>query len=291
MFRWIARGVGLLPLNAISRLAGRLARARLPRALLHPGIRTFSRLLRVDLSEAREPVESFRSFQDFFTRELRDGARVIDPAPEAFVSPCDGAWGVAGPIQDGTLFQVKGRPYSVAALLGSDADAKAFEGGQFATLYLSPRDYHRFHSPADAEVVSTRYLTGRLWPVNRIGLEGVPGLFSENERICAWMRLRSTGDADVCLVAVGATLVGSVKLVFDSLTTNEAGNVSTMRDYDPPVSLARGAEWGRFEFGSTIVVLARPGAVEIHFEPPGTPVRLGDRIGTTVNAAPDKIRE
>lgn len=280
MFRWIARGLGVLPLNTISRLAGRLASARLPPWLLHPGIRFFGRVVGVDFDEAAEPVESFETFQDFFTRALGDGARTIDPAPDAFASPCDGAWGASGRIDDGMLLQLKGRPYSLGALLGSDADAAALEGGQFATLYLSPRDYHRFHAPADARVVKARYLAGRLWPVNRIGLEGVDGLFSENERICAWMCLGDSPEPDVCLVAVGATMVGAVKLTFDSLTTNEPRALSTMRDYDPPVALARGQEWGRFEFGSTIVVLTRSGRIDLDPEPPGTPLRLGDRIGT-----------
>jgi len=285
VFRWIASALGLLPLNAISRLAGRLARARLPAWLLHPGIRVFGRVFGVDFEESRDAVESFASFQDFFTRELRPGARCFDPAPDAFLSPCDGAWGVAGAVEYATLMQIKGRPYSLGALLGSDADAEAFEGGAFATLYLAPGDYHRFHAPADVEVAAARYLSGRLWPVNRIGLEGVDGVFAENERICAWMCRAGGGEADVCLVAVGATMVGSVQLAFDDLATNAPGAVSALREYAPRVPLARGAEWGRFAFGSTIVVLARAGAVEIHARPPGTPLRLGERIGT-IRAGP-----
>jgi phosphatidylserine decarboxylase len=288
VFRWIAFALGGLPLGAISRLAGRAARARPPGWLLQPAIGAFGRVFGVDFDEAREPVESFRTFQDFFTRALRDGARSIDPAPDAFVSPCDGAWGAAGTIERGTLLQVKGRPYSLAALLGSEAEARLFERGRFATLYLAPGDYHRFHAPADVRVVSAHRLPGRLWPVNRIGLEGVDGVFARNERICAWMRLARAGsgsaEPDLCLVAVGATLVGSVRLVFDSLATNEPGSLSARREYEPPVELARGAEWGRFEFGSTIVVLARAGAVEIDARTPGTRVRLGERIGTTLGS-------
>jgi phosphatidylserine decarboxylase len=139
-------------------------------------------------------------------------------------------------------------------------------------------------------VVSARHLPGRLWPVNRIGLEGVDGVFARNERICAWMRLAraasGVAEPDLCLVAVGAALVGSVKLVFDSLATNAPGADAVFRQYDPPVELARGAEWGRFEFGSTIVVLARAGAVEIDVRTPGTRVRLGERIGTTLETRP-----
>jgi phosphatidylserine decarboxylase len=270
-----------LPVNAVSRLAGRLARARLPGPLRRPAISAFGRAVGANFDEARDPIESFSSFQDFFTRALRDGARPIDDAADAFVAPCDGAWGAAGTIRDGTLLQLKGRPYSLAALLGSEDDAKRLEGGSYATLYLAPRDYHRFHTPCDVDVVSARYLPGRLWPVNGIGLEGVDGLFAENERICAWMRTaRADAEPPLCLVAVGATMVGAVHVTFDSLTTNVPGAVLKSRSYDPPVRIARGGEWGRFEFGSTIVVVAAPGFVDLDVAEPGTTLRLGRRIGT-----------
>jgi phosphatidylserine decarboxylase len=279
--RLVIEAMRALPKSAISRLAGRLAAARLPRPLLTAGIRAFGGVVGVDFSEAREPVGSFASFQEFFTRELRDGARPIDSAPDAFVSPCDGAWGASGEICDGLLLQLKGRKYSLARLLGGETEAAAFEGGSFATLYLSPRDYHRFHMPCDAEVVAARYLPGTLWPVNRLGLEGVDGLFTENERICAWMRVAG-GQAvpGLCLVAVGATLVGSVRVAFDNLVTNIPAAGTTSRSYQPPVAYARGAEWGRFEFGSTIVLLAAPGVVALDLAPPGQPLRLGSRLGT-----------
>ena len=271
----------VLPKRGLSRLAGRLATARMPRPLLGVGIRAFGRAVGVDFSEMREPIGSFATFQEFFTRELREGVREIDPAPDAFVSPCDGAWGAAGEIREGTLLQLKGRPYSLAALLGDEQQAAALEGGHFATLYLSPRDYHRFHAPCDAEVVGARYLPGTLWPVNRLGLEGVEGLFAQNERICTWMRVRGArGAPGLCLVAVGATFVGSVRVAYDDLTTNLPGAVGEFRLYEPPVGYARGVEWGRFEFGSTIVVLAAAGTVDLQPSAPGSPLRLGTRIGT-----------
>jgi phosphatidylserine decarboxylase len=271
--------VGALPTGAMSRLAGRVARARLPGPVLRTAIRAFTRIFSVDLEEARDGLASYATFQDFFTRALRAGARPIDPAPDAFVSPCDGTWGAAGTIRDGTLLQIKGRPYSLAQLLGSDAEAARLEGGSFATLYLSPRDYHRFHAPCDLAVVAARYLPGRLLPVNRIGLEGFDALFAQNERICAWMAPDAREHAPLCLVAVGATMVGAVKLDFDTLQTNVPGGSPIQRRYDPPIKLFRGQEWGRFEFGSTIVVLAAPGFVALDAKP-GEALRLGERIGT-----------
>jgi phosphatidylserine decarboxylase len=284
--RAVIRALGLLPLNAVSRVAGRAVGLRLPAPLQRAEIRLFGRLFDVAFEEARDPIESFACFQDFFTRRIRDDVRPIDPAEDAFVSPCDGAWGASGTITDGTILQLKGRPYALARLLGSEDDAHAFEGGTFATLYLSPRDYHRFHAPADALVERARYIPGALWPVNGLGLHGVDGLFAENERICAHFRLRATGAA-VCLVAVGATMVGSVRVEFDDLATNRPGATSIDARYDDAEARAftKGEEWGRFEFGSTIVVVAAPG-VDLVLQPPDTPLRLGERIGTIKASSP-----
>ena len=268
----------LLPRNLLSRAAGRFAALRLPPALVQAEIALFARAVGVDLTEVRDPLASFGSLQEFFVRALRDGARPIASGADALVAPCDGAWGESGTVTCGTLLQLKGRPYALADLLASGEDAARFEGGAFATFYLSPRDYHRFHSPCPARVERAVYVPGTLWPVNRLGLEGVPALFAQNERICAF--LRAPGDALLCLVAVGATMVGKVRVCFDSLETNLPGARALRRDYADGVALARGEEWGRFEFGSTLVFLAEPGAVALDARPAGTPLRLGERVGS-----------
>ena len=281
---WYSRlalaALGRLPLHAISRAAGRFASLRLPGLLQRGLIRLFGAAVGVEWSEVRDPIASFPSLQAFFTRALAPGVRPRDEREDAFLAPCDGSWGACGRVERGTLLQVKGQRYRLAELLGSEATAADMEGGPYATLYLSPRDYHRFHAPCDVEVVSARYLPGTLWPVNRLGLEGVDGLFAQNERICAWMRVAGTdGPPGLCLVAVGATLVGSVRVAFDDLTTNVPGAAITTRSYQPPVAYARGAEWGRFEFGSTIVLLAAPSVVALDLAQPGASLRLGTRIG------------
>jgi phosphatidylserine decarboxylase len=281
--RFAVPALRLLPRNLLSRAAGRFAGARLPRALVRAEILAFARAVGVDLDEVRDPLDSFESLQAFFTRALRDGVRPIDAARDALVSPCDGAFGESGLVRDGQLLQLKGRPYGLRELLGSGADAAAFEGGAYATLYLSPRDYHRFHAPCAARVERVTYLPGTLWPVNRLGLEGVDALFAQNERICAFMRA-SPGDALLCLVAVGATMVGKVRVTFDALETNLRGARELRRDYPGGVALAKAEEWGRFEFGSTLVLLAPPGAVALEPRAPGTPVRLGQRIGRLAHA-------
>jgi phosphatidylserine decarboxylase len=268
-----------LPRNALSRAAGRFAALRLPRPLVRAEIAAFARAVGADLSEVRDPLDSFESLQAFFTRALRPGARVIDPAPDSLVAPCDGAWGESGIVQAGQLLQVKGRPYSLAELLASRADAAALEGGAFATFYLAPRNYHRFHAPCDSRIESTRYVPGTLWPVNSIGLGGVDGLFAQNERIAARMRA-TRGESLMYLVAVGATMVGKIRLCFDAPETNVRGARAEERAYPGGVTLAKGQEWGQFEFGSTLVLVAERGALQLDARPPGSPLRLGERIGS-----------
>ena len=269
----------LLPRNAMSRMAGRLTALRLPRPLVRAEIAVFAAAVGIDLSEVRDPLDSFESLQAFFIRALRDGARPIDPAPDALVAPCDGAWGESGTIRGGQLLQVKGRPYSLADLLDSKDDADQLEGGSFATFYLAPRDYHRFHAPCDAAVVRARYVAGTLWPVNRIGLDGVDGLFAQNERIAVQLRARANG-APLWIVAVGATMVGKVRVRFDGLETNLRDARGEERLYASEIALAKGEEWGHFEFGSTLVLAAGASALELDAQPTGKPLRLGRRIGT-----------
>jgi phosphatidylserine decarboxylase len=242
----------------------------------------FARLFGVELSEVRDPLESFGSLQDFFTRALIEGVRPTDPAPDAFVAPCDGTWGEAGQVEGGLILQLKGRPYSLAQLLGCEESASRFEGGTYATFYLSPKDYHRFHAPCSLRVEALRYLPGSLWPVNRAGLEGIDGLFAQNERICAFMRPAVGGPSgQLCLVAVGATMVGKVRLRFDDLSTNRPGAEASFHDYGSRgPRLKKGEEWGRFEFGSTIVALATPGLLALGEHVPGQSLVMGRRIGT-----------
>jgi len=295
----LIQALGLLPRNAISRLAGGFVSLRLPAPLQRAQIRSFARTFGIDLDEVRDPIESFACLQDFFVRELKEGVRPIDDAADAFVSPCDGAWGEAGRVEEGRLIQVKGRPYSLAALLGDEGEAKHYEGGIFATFYLSPRDYHRFHAPCAARVTRLRYLPGSLWPVNRAGVQGIDSLFAQNERICAFMAplIGAGGGASrgggagsgaraegLCIAAVGATMVGKVRVNFDSLSTNLPGAGKEERVYgggegEGAPQLATGQEWGRFEFGSTLVLVTAPGIADLEIQEPGTPVRMGERIG------------
>lgn len=272
----------LLPKNLLSRLAGFVASISLPLPLRRLQLRSFGKTFGVNFDEVKAPLDEFRSVQEFFVRELKPGCRPIDPAPNAFVSPCDGAWGQSGVVENGSLLQVKGRPYSVGALLGDDELAARFEGGPYATLYLSPKDYHRFHSPVSGRVVRADYLPGTLWPVNRAGVHFVEGLFAENERIVAWLVPEAHPSELLCMVAVGATCVGKVKVNFDTLETNIPRTSRTVREYPEGEQprLTKGEEWGRFEFGSTIVLVATPGWAQLDVQAPGSRLILGRRIGS-----------
>jgi phosphatidylserine decarboxylase len=278
----------LLPKNGLSRLAGRFASLRLPGRLQRAEIRLFARLADVNVEEASDPIESYESLQRFFARALREGARPIAGDSMSLVAPCDGAWGAAGRIERGTLLQVKGRTYSVAELLGDVDLAEQYEAGCFATFYLSPRDYHRFHTPAAGRMTRVDYCPGSLWPVNAIGLQGIDRLFARNERICAYLEIdqgaaATTTPPPIALVAVGATMVGSVRLAFDDLRTNVSGARAERRDLgDRAPNFARGEQWGHFEFGSTIIMLTPPERFEINPQPIGRPLTLGEIIGRRI---------
>lgn len=274
--RAVITSLKVLPQHWMSAMMGRVAALPAPTV----AVRGFGRVFGVDFDEVKEPIESFRSVQSFFVRELKDGARPVDAAADAFVSPCDGRWGAAGVVDGDTALQLKGRSYSVRMLLHDDEKARLFDGGTYATLYLSPRDYHRFHCPVDGEVVGVRYVPGALWPVNGAGLAHVDGLFTKNERVIAWLRPKHDPSALIAMIAVGATMVGKVRVAFDdAVTTNVANPDVTVRSYDPPIALKKGEEWGRFEFGSTIVLLGTKGAFDLDIQPQGTPLKLGARIG------------
>jgi phosphatidylserine decarboxylase len=278
--RAVIASLKVLPQHWMSAAAGVVAGLTTPRPLRGAAYRAFGGVFGVDFDEVKEPLDSFSSLNAFFVRELKDGVRPVDAAGDALVSPCDGAWGACGTIADDTALQLKGRPYSVRMLLHDDEKARLFDGGTYATLYLSPRDYHRFHAPLDGDVVGLRYVPGALWPVNAAGLSFVDGLFTKNERIIAWLRPKAHPDQLVAMVAVGATMVGKICVTFDDVTTNVATPDTTVKEYDPPVPLAKGQEWGRFLFGSTIVLLATKGAFSLQAQPEGTKLRLGERIGT-----------
>jgi len=235
---------------------GGLASRRPSARVVGAAVQLFARVYGVDLSEAVVPEGGYRSFDDFFTRRLRPGARPLDDDPGALLSPADGRLEDAGEISDGLRLQIKGRPYSLANLLGSADDADAYAGGRHFVVYLSPRDYHRVHAPVSGAVQQMRYVPGTLFPVNAIGTDFVPDLFARNERVV--VRQASERHGEVSTILVGAIGVGRIGLSFDALETNR-GEAARCREYgagdgDAPV-ITRGDELGVFHLGSTAIVI------------------------------------
>ena len=237
----------------LSRVTGRLSDLRLPRPLLVRVIRAYARAFGVDLAEAASPIEAHATFNEFFTRRLGEGRRPVAREAGVVVSPCDSRVSVIGETPaDGRLEQIKGSSYSLEALLGSAEDARPFRRGAQATLYLSPAMYHRVHSPVDGCVSAWRYVPGRLFTVNRIGVRAVPGLFTRNERVCVF--LESEAHGPVAVVLVGAANVGRISLAFSELVTNRGARGGRFTP-GAPIVVRRGDELGAFNLGSTVVLL------------------------------------
>ncbi len=264
----------LLPKQFLTVLAGRIAGAQAGR-LTTQLIKWFVRRYGIDMGEAANPdLSSYASFNDFFTRALKDGARPLASAD--LICPVDGAISQFGAVRGDQLLQAKGHHYSSRALLGGDASlAERFDDGSFATLYLSPKDYHRIHMPCDGRLLRMIYVPGELFSVNPTTARGVPGLFSRNERVvCVF----ESSNGPFALVLVGATIVGSMATVWHGLVNSErGGELLEWRYDDQNVQLRQGQEMGRFLLGSTVVMLFPKGPLQ--FNPtwrPGGPIRLGE---------------
>lgn len=268
----------LLPKQALTIFAGKLAEARAG-ALSTAVIRGFVRRYGVNMEEAANPdTGAYASFNDFFTRPLRPDARPLADAD--FVCPVDGAISQFGPIAQDQIFQAKGHTYSTAALVGGDRELAArFDNGSFATLYLSPRDYHRIHMPCDGRLTRMIHVPGDLFSVNPATARGVPGLFARNERVvCVF----ESAAGPFVLVLVGATIVGSMATVWHGrVNPPRPGKVREWRYDDREILLKRGEEMGRFLLGSTVVMLFPAGTLS--FNPdwaPARAIRMGEAMGS-----------
>jgi phosphatidylserine decarboxylase len=275
--RLLVLGLSVLPRHALSRAAGWLATRPIPVPLRAPVHRSYSRVFGARPEEAELSLDEYPTLNAFFTRSLKAGCRPV--AAGGIVSPVDATVGASGVVESDTLVQAKGRDYSLTALLGDRALAERFDGGTYATLYLSPKDYHRIHVPLTGAVTAATYVPGDLWPVNAAAVAGVADLFAVNERIV--IELHGERGGLLAVVPVGATMVGMTRLVFDDLHTNARRREVQRRRYEPPVPVEAGAELGHFEFGSTVVLVCSPDAGSL--EPPatGATVRMGERIGST----------
>jgi phosphatidylserine decarboxylase len=272
----------LLPKRLLTQFAGMVADMRggpLTRAL----IRKFVAHYKVNMEEAADPrIESYPTFNEFFTRALRPGARPISDA--ALVCPVDAAISQFGPIEHDQIFQAKGHSYSTRALVGGDqALAHQFNHGHFATLYLAPKDYHRIHMPCEGRLKRMIYIPGDLFSVNPVTARHVPSLFARNERVvCVF----DTAYGPFVNVLVGATIVGSIETVWHGVVNPpRTRDVREWSYEDQEIVLAKGAEMGRFLLGSTVVMLFPKNVVT--FVPDWAPtraVKLGEAMGTAFSA-------
>ncbi len=272
--------LAVLPKHLVSRAAGALANRPVPRRLRGRVYRGYSRVFGATPEEAELALDEYPTLNAFFTRALRPGLRPV--AARAIVAPADAAVGAWGTVADDTLIQAKGRNYSLKALLGDEALAHRMDGGTFATFYLAPKDYHRFHLPVDGLIAAAAYIPGRLWPVNVHAVTHVADLFAVNERIV--VRIERPGAGVVAVALVGATMVGMTRVVFDDLHTNARRRVVQRRTYDPAIPVRAGDPLGHFEFGSTVIVVCSPESGALEPLAVGRTVRVGERLGPLVAA-------
>lgn len=268
----------VLPKKALTRFGGWVAGT--PMGVITTAIiADFVRRYQVDMMEAAEPnLASYDTFNAFFTRALREGIRPI--AASEWVSPVDGAVSQLGRIEAGEIFQAKGHRYTTQALLACDAaEADAFSQGHFATIYLSPKDYHRIHMPCAGTLTRMTYVPGDLFSVSPLTAAHVPGLFARNERVVCWF---DTAQGPMVMVLVGATIVGSMATTWHGRVNPPRTRDVRTWTYSPgEVSLAKGAEMGRFMLGSTVVLVWPETPLEFNTDwTPAQPVRLGEAMAS-----------
>ena len=264
-----------VPQQKISKVAGRLAASRHP-WVKRTFIRSFAKAYDVSLDEyERQSLNAYESFNDFFTRELQDNARIIDASINGIVSPADGMISQLGQIHDHKLLQAKGRDYDIGQLLADSADGDYFADGSFATVYLAPSNYHRVHMPFDGILTKTRYVPGTLFSVNNTTAANVPDLFARNERLVC---LFDTAYGKAAVVMVGAMIVAGIETV----ATGKISRTDDIQEADHYMSFKKGDELGRFYLGSTAIVVL-PKAAKTDWQDTmqhGSIVQMGQLLGS-----------
>lgn len=267
-----------MPKHFVSRMVGKLAAAKAG-ALTTTLIKLFIKQYKIDMSEAQysDPAH-YKTFNEFFTRPLKDGVRPLTTDSDIIAHPVDGAISQLGPIVEGELIQAKGHNYSLQALLGgSEQDTAPFLGGDFATIYLAPKDYHRIHMPIDGTLSKMIYVPGDLFSVNPLTAQNVPNLFARNERVVA---IFDTEIGPLAMVLVGATIVASIETIWAGTVTPPAGKDVFSWNYptsgDNAITLKKGEEMGRFKLGSTVILAWGADKADIlDDQKPGTVTRMG----------------
>jgi phosphatidylserine decarboxylase len=244
----------VLPKHLVSVLAGKLADVKTP-WIKNTFITRFAKAYEIDMSNAIQPeLTEYACFNDFFTRAIDLSSRPIDADKNSFCSPVDGAMSQFGPIEQGRIVQAKNHNFSALEILGGDAEhAELFENGEFCTIYLAPKDYHRMHMPCDGKLIEMLHVPGQLFSVNPLTAQNVPKLFARNERVVC---LFDTKFGKMAMILVGATIVGSIETVWaGNITPPTRKEVKRWQYQEGEVSLSKGEEMGRFKLGSTVILL------------------------------------
>jgi phosphatidylserine decarboxylase len=277
----------IMPKHGISRLAGKFAAAEMG-WLTTKAIRAFIKAYDINMAEAKyKNASDFKTFNDFFTRELEAGARTIDTNSETLCYPVDGAISQQGDIVQGQLIQAKGFNYSLASLLGGEqATAAPFEEGTFSCIYLAPKDYHRIHMPMTGTLREMIYVPGELFSVNPLTANNVPDLFARNERV---VTIFDTANGPMAMVLVGATIVASIETIWAGTVTPPAGKDIFKWQYPAngvdSITLQKGDEMGRFKLGSTVVTTFAKDMIAFNQSAgPETVTRLGEHYADVVNS-------
>lgn len=268
-----AESFRFLPTNSISRVWGRFSRATASRRV----IPAFAWLWGIDVSEAELALDAYPTLNDFFTRRLKAGVRPIDSDPGVVASPVDGRVVSTGVCDQDRILQVKGISYSLGDLLVDELRARKFENGSYATIYLSPYNYHRIHAPVDLHITGFSYMPGCLLPVNPPSIQWIEGLYTQNERLVLYA---DTPAGNLALVMVGAHCVGSIRLLVSDVVTNQAGACLQHEYFPTPCDVSKGSEVAVFEMGSTVVLILEPNRAHFDKLQVGMSICMGQGMGT-----------
>ncbi|WP_261130222.1 archaetidylserine decarboxylase [Bacillus sp. Marseille-Q3570] len=272
-----------LPHHAITYFIGSFMKASISRY----AIKAYAKFYKIDISLIGKPIHEYKNLNEFFKRTLKPQARPVDAHVDTLVSPADGTVTQIGEIKNGTLIQAKGESYTVESLLNDKNKARAFRNGSFMTIYLSPKDYHRIHAPIDGSITDYSYIPGRLYPVNKFGVDTVKGIFTKNERIATYLH-SATGQ--LAIVKIGALIVGSVQLAFKNQVDEHHKGQPLKNTLETLLPVDKGDEIGHFEFGSTVILLFEENLIAINSTlEPGSSVKMGQPVGYRVKRLERKI--
>lgn len=268
----------LLPKSYLSNLAGILVSFKKPKFFIKKSVLLFAKIFKININEAQKPIDNYLNIQDFFIRKLKPDARNINFDSKIIVSPCDGFISECSIMNQETLIQAKSKKYTLTNLLKNSEAIKYFTNGYYCTIYLSPKDYHRFHMPTDGDIYKSIYYPGQLWPVNKWSVNNVEELFCQNERITTFIKLDN--NMSYALVFVAATMVGGIELNYANIQ-NRKNKLITEQNHNN-IGLKKGDELGKFMFGSTIIMLLPKTNIEKFVKFKGENIKMGESLAILV---------